>query len=236
MATPQSAPPKLGAFARFQAATDRVPTKWFAGLATGVFLAATAGFGGLAEAAPTPIGALEIGEEHATEQLRITVEDVVVIDDLPELSLNLVPGQRALVVLANVTNEWDRPLPTTALSTGGIHDNLRVSAGNIDVEAPLQIARVDDALISPVLQPGLQVPLAFIWSVRTSAIRDGDPVEIRLFEESLYTASVVTSGQWWDDPVLAAKVSSVVRDIGAGAEPDDGAQDTDDVAEDGATG
>lgn len=226
VATPQSAPESRGRFARLQAATDRVPTKWFATLATGVFLAATAAFGGLATAASAPIGTLEVGDEHVTEQLRITVEDVVVIDDLPELYLELEPGHRALVVLAHVTNEWNQP-QLASVGVDGLQDIVRVTTGNLDIEAPLKIARVDDGLAGPYLQPGLRVPLAFIWSVRTSAIEDGDPVDIRIFDESLYTGTVVTAGQSWGDPVLAAHIATVVTDVGTGAgdgDPDGGEQ------------
>jgi hypothetical protein len=81
---------------------------------------------------------------------------------------------------------------------------------------PVTIARVDDALTSPLLQPGLRVPLAFVWAVPRSAVAGGDAVDVRVFDQSLYTGQVVTAGQWWDDPALAVTVPATITDLGSG--------------------
>jgi hypothetical protein len=220
--TPANTDAKAGRFAQFRAATDRVPTKWFAGILTAIFLGVTAVFGGLATAADDPISQLDVGASHTTDQLTIEVEDVVVVTDLPEFSLDLEPGHRAVVVLAHVTNEWTQPQRAT--TADGLGDTLRISIPGVEDEPPIEIARVDDSLTTPVLQPDLRVPLAFIWSVPTVDVADGDPVEVSIFDESLYTASVVSAGRWWDFPTLAATVATSVTDIDIGG---DGGGDSD---------
>ena len=216
MSTGEPTPEMTGRFARLRAATDRVPTKWFAGILTGLFLAATAAFGGLADAPAPAVASLALGEAHTSAQLTVEVEDVVLVDDFPELFLDLEPGRRALVVLAHVTNEWTQPLHAGSGSDSDLVDTVRVGVDQLDEEAPIAIARVDDASTSPLLQPGLRVPLAFVWSVPRSAIAGGDSVDVRVFDQTLYTGQVVTAGQWWDDPALAVTVAATVTDLGSG--------------------
>ena len=50
--SPDAAPVRKRRFEWIRAASDRVPTRWLAGIATALFLVATAAFGGLATAAP----------------------------------------------------------------------------------------------------------------------------------------------------------------------------------------
>ncbi|HEX5857402.1 MAG TPA: hypothetical protein VFY91_04760 [Microbacterium sp.] len=220
MSTGEKTPAKTGRFARLRAAGDRVPTKWFAGILTGLFLAATAAFGGLADAPAPAVASLDLGEPHTSAQLTVQVEDVVLVDDFPELSLDLQPGERALIVLAHVTNEWTRPLYAGAGGSSDLADTVRVGVEALEGVGPVAIARVDDAVTSPLLQPGLRVPLAFIWAVPRSAVEGGDAVDVRVFDQSLYTGEVVTAGQWWDDPALAVTVSATITDLGSGATGD----------------
>lgn len=220
MTAPPSKTPVKGRFARLRLASDRVPTKWFAAILTGLFLAATAAFGGLADAPAAPIAAIEPGTAHTTDQLSITVGKVVLIDDLPELRLTLEPGQRVLAVLADVRNEWTEPQVASG-AVGGLRDILRVTAPGLTLARPIEIARVDDAESSPTLQPGLTVPLVFVWAVPTGALKDGTDLQLQLYDQSLYTGTVVTAGQWWDDPTLAATVAARVADVGAGADAED---------------
>ncbi|MET0734835.1 MAG: hypothetical protein ABWY55_04220 [Microbacterium sp.] len=213
--TPPAVPVRDNRFSRLRAATDRVPTKWFVSGLTGVFLVATAAFGGMADAVSPDPATLAIGETRTTAQLSIEVRDVVVIDALPEFSMTPEPGHRAVAVLAYVTNEWTEPQRASP-DGNGLRDTLRIGLEGMDDAAPVEIARIDDNTSRPVLQPGLRVPLAFVWSVPDDLIVDGQSIEVRVFDQTLYTASVTVSGQWWDDPTLAATLDADVTDLGTG--------------------
>jgi hypothetical protein len=204
-------------FAWLQAAGDRVPTKWFAGIATGTFLLATAAFGGLATAATTEPAELAPGEAHATDQRSLTVQRAVLIDALPEAGVFVEDGQRVLALVVDVENRWDEPLPSTGAQ--GVAGSLRV-AGIGETEAVA--ARMDDTTSSPVLQPGVPAELVYAWAVDADAFEDGQDVEVTLYELSLYTGSFVTTGRWWDDPVADARVIVSVNDVGAGVDEDSG--------------
>lgn len=193
-------------------ASDRVPTKWFASIGAVAFLIATAGFGGFADVPPTPIPALELGAAHASAQVTLEVQNVVVVDDIPELYLTVPPGERVVAVLAHATNAWTEPQAASVT----LSDVLRLDVDGLEEERPLVIARVDDAIANPRLQPGLRVPLAFVWTVPSVLLSDGDEVSVEVFDQTLYTGKAVTNGRWWDDPVLAATVTVPVEDLGTG--------------------
>lgn len=193
-------------------ASDRVPTRWFAGIGTAAFLIATAGFGGFADVPPAAVATLALGTPHTTEQMTLELQNVVVLDDIPELSLDVPPGERVVTVLAHATNEWTEPQSSTV----ALQDLLRLDVGGLAEERPTMIARVDDSLPNPQLQPGLRVPLAFVWTVPRELLSAGDEVTVELFDQTLRTGQVVADGRWWDDPVLAATVTAPVEDLDAG--------------------
>lgn len=199
-------------FARLRAATDRVPTKWFAGILTAIFLAGTAGFGGLSDAATPPVASLEVGDTFAGPQLDITVDSVVLIDDIPELYLDLRPGQRVLVILAHMTNNWDRQQVVSAFS-GDIADLVQIQGSDALL---LTAVRVDDSTESPWLQPGISAPIGLVYGVSEKQYDEGDEVVLELFSQTLTEGQVVLSGEWWDVPVLAATMTLAVEDAGSG--------------------
>jgi len=204
-------------FAWLKAAGDRVPTKWFAGIATGAFLLATAAFGGLATAAPDDLAHLEPGQAHVSDQRSLTVERAVLIDELPEAGVYVEDGQRVLAIIVDVENRWDEPL--TSAGSNGIAGSLRVAG--VDA-ASAGAARMDDATSSPVLQPGVPVQLVYAWPVEADSFEDGQAVRVTLYDMSLYTGSFVLGGQWWDDPVADATVTVRVADVGAGVDAEAG--------------
>lgn len=207
-----SAPPPRP-FDRLRIATDRVPTKWFAAIGTGVFLMVSAAFGGLADAPEAPVATLDLGAPHTTEQITLEIQEVVVVDDLPELYLDLAPGHRVVAVLVHATNEWTEPQTATLLSSG-IRDLLRLDIEGLADARPIEIVRVDDNTATPVLQPGLRTPLAFLWSVPADTVADGDDVTVQVFDETFSVGQVVWSARLWGDPVLAATVDATVEDLG----------------------
>lgn len=188
-----------------------MPTKWFITAATGVFLLATAAFGGLADAQKPATPSINAGETFSSPQLSMTVTDVLLLDAVNEFSIDLEPGEQAVAVIANVTNEWIEP-QLAAAETGGIRDviALKVGGTELDAEALLAIVRIDDPQTSPTLQPGVSAPLAFIWAVPSDAASAGDTATVAFFKQSLYTGTVTVAGQWWTDPALAATMAVTV--------------------------
>ena len=188
-----------------RAAIDRVPTKWLITAATGVFLIATAAFGGLATAATPPATTMRVGETFASAQLSLTASKLVLLDSLDEFFITLEPGERAVAVLAEVTNAWTEP-QLAAVGSVGVRDvvALRIGDRTLGSDEMVAIVRTDDPQLSPTLQPGVAAPLAFIWAVPAHALRAGDDLTAEFFTQRLYTGKVTVSGQWWDDPALTA--------------------------------
>lgn len=193
-------------------ASDRIPTKWFAGIGTVAFLLATAGIGGFADVPETPIATVELGEALTTQQVELEVQDLVVLDDIPDLYLTVPEGERVVGVLAHATNVWTAPQSTMA----DLDDLLRLEVDGISDAPPMMIARVDDALTNPRLQPGLRVPLVFVWTVPAAAVADGDEITVAVFDRTRETGQAVIDGQYWGEPVLAATVTAPVHDLGTG--------------------
>lgn len=198
-------------------ATDRVPTKWFAAAGTVLFLAATAAFGGLATAEePRPVE-LAAGEEHRNDQLAVTVQRAVLIDELPEAGIRVEPGQRVLALIVDVENLWTEPLMTARGYS--VRTAVVLERGSELLEAD-EVARPDDGTFGPWLQPGVPATVVLAWGVDARSYREGQELRFVVRDETLYTASFVASGQSWEDPVAAAYVAVAVEDVGAGAEPD----------------
>jgi hypothetical protein len=195
-----------------RAASDRVPTRWFAGIATGIFLAGTAAFGGLATAAEPAVTALDPGDEHRNDQIAVTIERAVLVDEFPEAGIFVEDGERVLAVLLSVENTWIEPLP--AYPGSSVTESLVIDG--LPAE-PDSVARYDDATLSPVLQPGVPAQVVFAWAVKSGAFDDDERLTVTLNDMTLYTGSFVANGQWWTDPVEAATVSVALEDIGAGA-------------------
>lgn len=213
-APPQPATPaRRGRLTWVRAAADRVPTRWFTSIATALFLAVTAAFGGMATAAVPAPAELAAGQEHRNAQLALTVRRAVLLDEFPEAGVWPEEGERVLVLDLDVENVWTRPL-----ATGGdasVSAALRVQ--RLGDAAPASVARYDDATGSPWLQPGVPARVVVTWTVEASAIADGDELRVDVRDETLYTGSVVLSGQYWEDPKTAAVVTVRVEDLGAGA-------------------
>ncbi|WP_322409043.1 hypothetical protein [Microbacterium invictum] len=215
---PDAPPPSRSAW--IARTWDRIPTGWFAGILTAVFLAGTAAFGGLAQAAVPPLPELEPGETHVNEQFALTVERAVLIDELPEAGITVEPGQRVLAVVLTAENVWDRALPSE--SSGGLSAGMRVA--ELADAPPAAIARFDDTTFAPYLQPRVPAELVVTWAVDRNALAEGDEIEIVLRDLSLREGALVVAGEYWESPVTAATMTLEVTDVGAGsdAEGDEG--------------
>lgn len=207
------APVRRSRFARLQAASDRVPTKWFAAIGTAAFLAVTAAFGGLSPvvAVEQPLSALRGGEVHSSPQLSVTVQRAILVDRLTASRAFPEPGERLLVVLVELENAWTRPLTTTGAD--GIQHVLRLDGDGRDATS---VVREDDQTPTPLLQPGVPALVAFTWTVPETAYRAGDEIGILLQDGALQVGRLLYSGERWGQYAPAAVVTVTVEDIGAG--------------------
>jgi len=192
-----------------RAAGDRVPTKWFAGLATALLLASTAAFGGLATAAEPGPAALQPGDEHRNEQFAIRVLDARLRGEEPDAGIYLDDGERMLTVRAQVENVWTQPQ-----SSSNLTQNLTVD----DLPVPDSVRRVDDTTFVTRLQPNVPTEVELRWILEEGDLADGDVLRLTFRDLSQHVGSFVMDGTWWTDPVPAATMALVVDDA-SGATP-----------------
>ncbi|KRA24645.1 hypothetical protein ASD65_09655 [Microbacterium sp. Root61] len=213
---PSDPAPSGRRFGWVRVAADRVPTKWFAGIGTVAFLAATAAFGGLATAAVDGPAVIDTDTEHRNEQIAITVQRAVLLDEFPEAGIHVEDGERVLAVqvrLENVRNE-----PQSASPGSDVAKNFSIA--ELDGEPAGSAARLDDATTSPVLQPGVPAEIVYTWAIDADDFHAGDTLHVTLNDLSLHVGSFVTIGSWWIDPVPAATLTVALTDVGSGADSD----------------
>lgn len=212
---PSGASPRTSRFTRLRAATDRVPTKWFAAIWTALFLAATAAFGGLSPVAAVdePLEQLSAGETHHSPQLDIAVERAVLIDSLsgsgvsPDQDL----GERVLVVLVRVENLWTRPLRS------GMSDSF-AQAVLVDGDGRPAggVVREDDQTAPLWLQPNVPALLAYSWAVDPEDYADVETLTVVLQDAELIVGQLLYTGEDWGQYAPAAHVAVPLEDVGAG--------------------
>jgi hypothetical protein len=194
---------------------ERVPTPWLISAVAAVLLAVSAVFGGLDDAPVQAAPHLEPGDTHAGAELTVAVNRAVLIDGFPEQNLAPEPGNRLLVVQANVENTTTAPLRLSTTEA----DRIRVG-GVADLpqdSPPSSILMIDDGSDKVVVQPGIPVELAFIWEVRGDAVAEGDSLAVQLLDRVLISEGELTYGGLYDDPVVTASSTLIVADVGAGA-------------------
>lgn len=202
---PAAAPARerVSSFTKLRAAADRVPTKWFTAIATGLFLAATAAFGGLATAAADPVGEIEVGKTHRGPLFALSVDRAFLFDELGGSGAYPAEGERVLALRVTVENVWSSPE-----GFSGMRETLAVTLPGAELTS---MARIDDATTNPRLQPGVPAEVVVTWLVPEDALADGDEVTVIISDPVLRTGQAVTSGQWWDDPVPAVQVTLPVE-------------------------
>lgn len=196
------------------ALTDRVPTGWFAGILTVLFLTVTAAFGGLSAVAVAPVPDIAAGTEHRNDQFALTVERAVLIDELRGSGTSVSDGQRVLALVVSVENVWDHPIAASA--DAGVAD--AVSVAELDGATANAVARLDDATVAPYLQPGVPAELVLTWVVDSATFAAGDVLHVDLLDFTLYTGQLITYGESWIDPVVGARTTVEISDVGAGAD------------------
>ncbi|KAM9863454.1 hypothetical protein ACI1US_00772 [Leucobacter sp. BZR 635] len=206
-----------GWWTRLSRWVQRIPTGWFASILTGVFLAVTAAFGGLAPVAEAAVESLEPGEARVGPQLSVAVERAVVFDSFPQAGAYAGEGERVLALLVTVENRWSEPLLASA---GAVEQALRVEGlGALgegsgdgpgeapDDPAPTAIARLDDATLGPWLQPGVPADLVVTWVVPEASARVGETISVVIREAKLERGQRLTSDERWTSPSEVATVT-----------------------------
>lgn len=209
-------------------AAEKMPAKWVTVAALGLFLAATAAFGGLADApaaAEKPLAQLEPGDTHDTGQLKITLDRAVLIDELS--GSGTVPikdgHERVLVVTGTIENPGDTVLYSSSFATKQLEiEGLPEKRPNEDdVEA--SVARLDDATLSPLIQPGLAVEVAFTWPVPDDLLQAGDDLHVTISDLTWFEPSFLMQqpAVWTTPAIPAAELDLEVEDVGAGVDAED---------------
>ncbi|GAA1924248.1 hypothetical protein GCM10009775_15730 [Microbacterium aoyamense] len=198
------APEPQRRFRWVRTAAGRVPTSWFAGIATALLLVVTAAFGGLATVDPPGPSTIAAGDVHVSDQYALTVESAYLQDADPDAGIYLDEGERMLIVRVLAENLWDKPQPTA-----GLTDNITIDGLSL---ADARAMRVDDATASETLQPGMPVELDFRLRVEDGEYHDGDTLRVTLNDLALYTGTFVMSGTSWTDPRPAAELTLQIRD------------------------
>lgn len=208
--TEPAAPARANRFARLRAATDRVPTKWFASIGTGLFLAVTAAFGGLAEAAEPPIATIAAGETHTNELYAITVEKAFLFEELSEAGAAEVEGMQVLALRVTLENVWTEPQRTGRRTS--TEEIFAISVPGAEFENAALLA---DGTLFPVMQPNVPATVALTWYVPTGSIAPGDQVTVTLSDPTLWVGSFVSADKGWSSDGPSAEVALTVAAGGA---------------------
>lgn len=194
-------------FSRLRAAADRVPSKWFAGIATALFLAATAAFGGLNAAATPTLPEIEPGDTFENDLYQVTIERALLFDELKEVGADPKPTQRVLalsMVVENLSSSTEPTDPSSGL----------VSTVTLDVEGATFVttALVEDATRGPFLHPGVPGQVVLTWLVPRREVQDGTEIELTLNNVTFLTDTFFEQGrEWWGDPTPASTMTIPVE-------------------------
>ena len=191
---------------------DRVPTGWLISGAGAVLLASTAAFGGLAEVPkPKPVE-LTAGEHYIGSDLDMSVVSAGVGGEVRGTNLYPAEGQRTLIAILDVTNEFDKP------RRAGVKDTL-AGIGVEDV-ATISFAadRVVDGSNLSVLQPDVQTRVRVAWLVDAADVAAGDEIRLVLPDSTHYVGKLFTLGDYWSDLRPGAYVTVKVDELPASDE------------------
>lgn len=185
-------------------AASKLPMKWLTLAATALFLAATALFGGLAEAPPRSVPTLQLGESFERANLTLAVQGAGLADaewadpDDPE---------RQLFIDIAVTNLGESFMASTsdgALGGVGV-------VGHEELEFP-RMTRPGESR-NAILQPLVPTTVRIVWEVPREAFTAGETIQVVLpnaTSRRMFTQSALL----WD-LTPGAHVAVVLDDIGA---------------------
>lgn len=192
---------------------DRVPTGWIITGVGALLLGATAAFGGLAPAPqPKPIE-LSAGEHYTGSQLDMAVVSAGVGGEVRGTGYSPEPGQRTLVIVLDVTNEFTAPRLARSQDTMG-----GVGVDGVSLEG-VDVARTIDGSNVLNFQPGVPTRVRLAWLIDEGDISPGDEIRVVLPESSHYVGSFVGRGDYFTDVRTGAYVTVPVDALPEEAAP-----------------
>ncbi len=192
--------------------TDRVPTGWLISGAGAVLLASTAAFGGLADVPQPKPAELRAGEHFVGSELDMSVVSAALGGKVRGTSLSPDAGQRTLVVILDVTNEFTKP------RSGGAKDTLAGIGVEDVVTANFNADRVDDGSAVSYLQPDVPTRVRVAWLVDSADVTAGDEIRVMLPDSTHYVGKLFTMGDYWSDLRTGAYVTVKVDEVPASDE------------------
>ncbi|MDR2998686.1 MAG: hypothetical protein LBU78_11280 [Microbacterium sp.] len=184
--------------------TDKVPTGWIITGAGALRLGATAAFGGLApQEQPRPVE-ISAGESYTGSQLDMTVVSAGVGGYVRGSGVILEEGQRTLVVVLDVTNEFDEPRTGTTKDTLGGISVAGVELGTVGA------TRVADGSTASAFQPDVPTRVQVAWAVDADAVSPGDEIRVGLPDATRFQATFLGRGSYWYDFRTGAYASVTV--------------------------
>jgi hypothetical protein len=179
---------------------DRVPLRWWFIGTVGVLLAASAAFGGLADARPVDHGpvTVEPGEEFVGPELATIVHSAEFSDTAPG-RFEPDEGYTYLVVRATVTNLW-------TVSSITFNDVLQTPWLGEDLAEAERVVFPDGTLDTQV-NPQVPLDVIFMWDVPLELVPEDGIVPVTIMSKSFTKDGDVTYGSYWSDPQPAAIVT-----------------------------
>jgi hypothetical protein len=187
------------------ALAERISPAVYAASAAVVVIGAVAGFGGLETVSEAPVARASAGQQITGKQLDVSIEDAWLADGFDPY-LEPEPGFRFLAVRALVTN-----VSTTPVST--VKDNVLVeglTGGEGEPQAD-EVIRMGESS-NPVLQPGVEQQILFLWQIPGDDIAEGSTVTVRVLDKTLRQGFLFDDS--WSDPEVTAEVPLVLDDRG----------------------
>ncbi len=195
-----------------RAAIDKVPTKWVSAIGVGLFLAATAAFGGLNEAAEPGTPEVGVDERVLTSNLDMTVTKAFLSDRVVGgASADTETGERVLAVRLEVTSLYDEPRLVRGLPG---FSTTRIVDGPDEVADTSRPGETAGRAI--MLQPGVRDEIILSWTVDGDAYRAGDEVRIALSNPQPYRGQFLDTEMHWSDGGTSAFVTATLVDVGEG--------------------
>lgn len=185
-----------------------IPTPWLITAGGAILLAATAGFGGLADAAVAPVPTVTVGEQYSGSDLTLTVQSVELRTDRGNALVfpKEEKGEKVLAITLEATNTFHAPRSASAAEAVA---GIRVKG----IQGEPTISRVDGGG-GAVLQPDVPAQLVLAWIVRSDELHDGDAVELTLPDSTHFVGTNVLKGQdYWSDIVVGATLTATVTEI-----------------------
>lgn len=195
-----------------RAMVDRVPTKWASAIGVGLFLAATAAFGGLNAVADPTTPEVGIDDQVLTSNLDMTVRSVFLSDRVVGgASADKENGERVLAVRIEVTNLFEEYRLVGGLP--GFQATRIVGGPDKTPDASRPGERHGSALM---LQPGVADEIILSWTVDAEDYREGDEVRISLSDPQPYRGQFLDRELHWAEEGPSAFVTATLEDLGEG--------------------